>query len=88
MQQQIVAIGLNKYGAIGYCMSGQYIVSVGSAYPNKFSALDDTTQNLIITIGTIAAAIGPLALIIGGLGGALVGILLVLYWRKNRNSFF
>ena len=29
----------NKYGAIGYCMSGQYIVSVGSAYPNKFSAL-------------------------------------------------
>jgi len=39
---------------------------------NRFSALDDTTQNLIITIGTIAAAIGPLALIIGGLGGALV----------------
>ena len=39
---------------------------------NRFSALDDTTQNLIITIGTIAASIGPLALIIGGLGGALV----------------
>jgi hypothetical protein len=39
---------------------------------NKFSALDDTTQNLIITIGIIAASIGPLALIIGGLGGALV----------------
>ena len=32
---------------------------------NRFSALDDTTQNLIITIGTIAAAIGPLALISG-----------------------
>ena len=39
---------------------------------NRFSGLDDTTQNLIITIGAIAAAIGPLALIIGGLGGALV----------------
>lgn len=39
---------------------------------NKFSALDDTTQNIIITIGTLAAAIGPLALIVGGLGGAIV----------------
>lgn len=45
---------------------------------NRFSGLDDTTQNLIITIGTIAAAIGPLALIIGGLGGALVAGLVAM----------
>jgi hypothetical protein len=45
---------------------------------NRFSALDDTTQNLIITIGTIAAAIGPLALIVGGLGGALVAGLVAM----------
>ncbi len=45
---------------------------------NKFSGLDNTTQNLIITIGTIAAAIGPLALIIGGLGGALVAGLVAM----------
>ena len=45
---------------------------------NRFSGLDDTTQNLIITIGTIAGAIGPLALIIGGLGGALVAGLVAM----------
>ena len=45
---------------------------------NRFSGLDDTTQNLIITIGAIAAAIGPLALIIGGLGGALVAGLVAM----------
>ncbi len=27
-----------SYGAIGYCMSGQYIVSVASTYVNKFAA--------------------------------------------------
>jgi carboxymethylenebutenolidase len=26
------------YGAVGYCMSGQYIVSIASVYSNKFSA--------------------------------------------------
>ena len=26
------------YGAVGYCMSGQYIVSIASTYSNKFSA--------------------------------------------------
>jgi len=39
---------------------------------NKFSGLDDKTQNVIVTVSSVAAAIGPLALIIGGLGGALV----------------
>ena len=28
----------NGYGAVGYCMSGQYIVSIASAYTKKFAA--------------------------------------------------
>ena len=45
---------------------------------NKFSALDDSTQNLIITIGIIAASLGPLILIVGGLGGAFAAGLAVI----------
>ena len=29
----------NKYGAVGYCMSGQYIVSIAASYPDKFKTL-------------------------------------------------
>jgi len=32
-------ISHHGYGAIGYCMSGQYIVSIASKYNSKFSAL-------------------------------------------------
>ena len=28
-----------NYGAVGYCMSGQYIVSIASSYPNSFKTL-------------------------------------------------
>jgi len=32
-------VSKGNYGAVGYCMSGQYIVSIASAYPNSFKTL-------------------------------------------------
>ena len=28
-----------KVGCVGYCMSGQFVISVGAAYPDRFSAI-------------------------------------------------
>ena len=38
----------------------------------KFGELDIVTQKIIIGIGAFLAVLGPLALLIGGLGGAFV----------------
>ncbi len=44
----------------------------------KFAQLEQGTQNLILAVGTFLAVLGPLILIVGGLGGAFVAGLAVL----------
>tara|TARA_R100000329_G_scaffold34030_1_gene31707 strand:+ start:4879 stop:7044 length:2166 start_codon:yes stop_codon:yes gene_type:complete len=44
----------------------------------KFGELDKSTQNLILAIGTFLAVLGPLILIVGGLGGAFAAGLAII----------
>jgi hypothetical protein len=52
-----------------------------SEWADKFAALDDRTKTIIVVVAAVAAAIGPLALLIGGVTtvvGALSGALAFL----------
>lgn len=42
---------------------------------DKFNSLDESTKNLIVVVGTIAAAIGPVLLIVGKLSSAIGSII-------------
>ncbi len=44
----------------------------------KFGQLEQGTQNLILAVGTFLAVLGPLILIIGGLGGAFAAGLVIV----------
>jgi len=46
------------------------IIGFVSGVINKFTSLDENTKNIVITIGIMAAAIGPLISLIGGLATA------------------
>lgn len=44
----------------------------------KFGQLEQSTQNLILAVGTFLAVLGPLILIVGGLGGAFAAGLAII----------